>query len=660
VLHEEVLLFSNGPGEIVSLSLKDGSLLWENTVGNSGHQSTYDLLVADGLVWGTKFGSWRTLTGRDPVTGEDKKVFPPGNSDWFHHRCHRGRATDNYLMMSLTGIEYIDLETGTWQPNPWVRGACLYGVMPANGLTYAPPHSCGCYIESKLSGFNALAGEAPKSTKQDTVRLVTGPAYGKVSASSGGDGDWPTYRSDNKRSGSTSTEIPTDLKESWKADLGGKLSPVTIADGRLFVTAVERHMVYALDSTTGKELWSFTAEGRVDSPPTIYGDMAIFGCRDGWVYCLRTRDGKQVWRYRAAPQERWIVSYEQLESVWPVNGAVLVQDGSVYGVAGRSMFLDGGLHLFKLNALTGEKEFEEVMDDKIPGSGKPLDTTAQRLDMPVALPDILSSDGKNLYMRSQVIGLDGKRPNINATKATDQGGEDAHLICSSGFLDDNWFHRAYWVFGRGYGTGHNGWFRAGRFAPAGRMLVFNDDNVFGYGRLPNMYVWSSVLEYQLYSAKKEVTPEAISRVSKANKQQESKKEEGGHGHEITFDRDLYGSYPLEEISAIAFNWRNADQPLQARAMALTDGKLIIAGPPDVLDENEIFATPFDEKVMGRAKDQIATLEGKQGALLQVISTGDGSKLREIKLDSMPVFDGMAAANGNLYISTVDGQIICLD
>jgi hypothetical protein len=270
--------------------------------------------------------------------------------------------------------------------------------------------------------------------------------------------------------------------------------------------------------------------------------------------------------------------------------------------------------------------------------------------------------------------MDGKRPNIDTTRATDQGGEEAHLICSSGFLDDSWFHRAYWVFGRGYGTGHNGWFRAGRFAPAGRMLVFNDDNVYGYGRLPNLYVWSSVLEYQLYSAKKDISPEAIRRVSTANQQQESnarrgkkaKKisndqaaQKGGHGHGITFDRTLYGTYPLKKISAIAFNWRNTNQPLQVRAMALAGDKLIIAGPPDVLDEEEIFAKPFDRKVVSRAKDQVAALEGKKGALLQVISTGDGGKLNEIKLSSNPVFNGMAVAREKLYISTTDGKVICL-
>ena len=36
------------------------------------------------------------------------------------------------------------------------------------------------------------------------------------------------------------------------------------------------------------------------------------------------------------------MSYEQLESVWPVSGSVLIKDGVIFLVAGRSMFLDGG------------------------------------------------------------------------------------------------------------------------------------------------------------------------------------------------------------------------------------------------------------------------------------------------------------------------------
>ncbi len=663
VIYGDVVLYSAKPGRVTSLSIRDGRTLWSKPHGPTGHQSTCDLLVADGLVWSTtprgKGRAW-TYTGRDPVTGADERVFPPGQSDWFHHRCHRGRGTDNYLIMARTGIEYIDLETGNWQPNPWVRGACLYGYLPANGLTYAPPHPCGCYIESKLTGFNALAPAGPKRPASGGVRLVKGPAFGKVADDRPtGKEDWPTYRSNNARSGSTATGVPAAIAPEWESQLGGKISPVTIANGRVFASAVDRHRVYSLDAATGETVWTYTAGGRVDTPPTVYRGMAIFGCRDGWVYAVRVADGQLVWRFRAAPEDRMIVSCDQLESAWPVNGAVLVQDGSVFGVAGRSMFLDGGIHFFRLNAVTGEKQIEEIMDDKIPGSDQPLDTTAKSLDMPVAMADILSSDGQRLYMRSQAIGMDGKRGDLTATAAHDQGGEQAHLICSSGYLDSNWFHRAYWVFGRGYGTGHNGWFRAGRFAPAGRLLVFDDQNIFGYGRLPNMYVWSSVLEYQLYSARKDVTDDSIGRVLAANQRQESNDvESGGHGHEITFDRRLYGSYPLKEISAIAFNWRNLTPPVIARAMTLAGDKLFVAGPPDLLDEETIFARPFDARIIERAKAQQAAIDGKKGAKLQVISTTNGERLNEIQLDTTPVFDGMAAANGKLYLSTTGGSVVC--
>ncbi|MFH1762462.1 MAG: PQQ-binding-like beta-propeller repeat protein, partial [bacterium] len=43
----------------------------------------------------------------------------------------------------------------------------------------------------------------------------------------------------------------------------------------------------------------------------------------------------------------------------------------------------------------------------------------------------------------------------------------------------------------------------------------------------------------------------------------------------------------------------------------------------------------------------------------VYSTIDGSKLGEFGIDAPPVFNGMAAAYGRLYISTKDGKLICM-
>ena len=50
-------------------------------------------------------------------------------------------------------------------------------------------------------------------------------------------------------------------------------------------------------------------------------------------------------------------------------------------------------------------------------------------------------------------------------------------------------------------------------------------------------------------------------------------------------------------------------------------------------------------------------DGAEGALLWAVST-KGQKLAKYNLDSVPTWDGMAAAYGRLYIATTDGEIQC--
>jgi hypothetical protein len=45
--------------------------------------------------------------------------------------------------------------------------------------------------------------------------------------------------------------------------------------------------------------------------------------------------------------------------------------------------------------------------------------------------------------------------------------------------------------------------------------------------------------------------------------------------------------------------------------------------------------------------------------LLAVSATDGRPLAAYELGAMPVFDGLAAAGGRLYLSTVDGQVLCL-
>ena len=129
--------------------------------------------VADNIIKGSKRRAMSTnkqlqtsvlgeLPRADLATGEMLMHVEPENPG-HHHRCYLNKATDRYILVGRRGTEFIDLESGDVLWHSWARGVCKYGIMPCNGLLYAPPHPCGCYVAAKLTGFNALAPKRQRS-----------------------------------------------------------------------------------------------------------------------------------------------------------------------------------------------------------------------------------------------------------------------------------------------------------------------------------------------------------------------------------------------------------------------------------------------------------------------------------------------------------------
>ena len=669
VVSDGVLVFSVGgngdfaAGSMMALSAENGQELWKYAQPFSGHYSPEDIFVIDGVVW-TGNIAWGQADGkyegRDLRTGKLLKEFTcDADIYWFHQRCYPSKATEKYILPSRTGLEFVDLKEEHWNVNHYTRGSCFYGIMPSNGLVYTPPNACGCYLETKLEGFCAIGGvftSEPDLEKEAAgSRLEKGPAYDAEIIDDSDASDWPTYRHDNGRSGYTSTAVSSDVIKKWKVNLGGKLSAPVIAGGRVYIARVDAHTVYALNAVTGDVLWKYTAGARIDSPPTIYQGRVLFGSTDGYVYCLNSSDGELIWRFRAAPMDHRMMSYEQLESVWPVHGSVLVENDKVYCVAGRTVFLDGGMRLLQLNPRTGEKISEKILDQTDPKTGKDIQFLSVSLDMPVGLNDILSSNGKHFYMRSQEFDMDGNRTFIGVRDVKDQTGEGAHVFSPIGFLDDSIFYRSYMMYGKSVKGGWGSWEMMGKMTPAGRLIAVDANTVYGFSRKPEFYSESVVIDFQLYAAEMAGDKQSIEKIMEQPKVMDA------------FDKSLFNyagdwklrqGLPKDKQTAVQYKWKVEDPAFQALALLVADDIMFAAGPPDIISEEDAFFALDDQAVLDKLAEQSAVLKGKDGSIIWAVDTKTGNKIAEYKMESMPVWDGMAAAGGNIFMSTINGDVVC--
>ncbi len=630
VAYDDLVLWADGK-HLVAISAQNGRALWE-CPSNVGFRSPPDVLVANGLLWlGPDFA-----VGRDPHTGQIKKNSIDIQDVWtagHHHRCYREKATDRYLLTGHRGIEFVDLISDNHWRNNWIRGVCQYGIMPCNGLIYAPSHACGCFMEAKLYGFWALAPERQTPAPGSTVQLEKGPAYGKLKTKTSElktVDAWPTLRGNLIRSGSTSTEVPAQLMNAWNVTIGARISAPVVAGGNVVVSAIDEHKIIALGAENGQRRWIFTAGGRVDSPPTIYRGLVLFGSADGSVYCLRLSDGAQVWRFRAAPEELNTVALGQVESVWPVHGSILVQDSIAYAAAGRSSYIDGGIILYGLDPATGKVIYNEHVrnshpmvtsaDEKPQMERQKIDQNAtdgktftapdksDAFSMEGVTTDVLVSDGSSIFMRH--LRFD--------RRCVRQPELSRHLFSTSRLLDNAENHRSHWVLGTGdfsrVGVAYS-WVankRGGRknehlAVPYGIMLAFDDNTAWGVSRGKTYTLFAEA--NRPFSATEEPLP----------------------------DFRKTGT-----VSADRWKW-STEIDVRPRAMVHAGELLFLAGTP---------YTP------GQI-DLTATHQGTKGGRLSVRSASNGEKLGTQRLDSPPVWDGIAAADGRLYISLENGSILAL-
>jgi len=617
------------PGNAIEvLSARDGSFLWERVYEpGMTHYTQARALHTAGLVWVLLKNKWE---GLDPRTGSVVKTAEGAGG-----HCFPPVATPRFLLSSE--MSFADIATGKLDSHRITKGHCSReaGFMPANGLLYVGPKHCACW--PMLRGYSALApagGPAEDLARDPAPPLLEqGPAFAEIGnrpSAIGDAGDWPAYRADIRRSASTPSALPAELDVLWTAKLGGwpdgpltedwkfnlhsrgPVTPPVVAGGLAVVARPEAHQVVALDAQTGERRWDFTANGRVDTPPTLHAGLCLFGTRSGWVYCLRAADGRLAWRLRVAPHEERIVAFGQLESPWPVPGSVLVVDGVAYFAAGRQPLADGGIRVLAAEPATGKvlwaKRLNTVPMTSFYGAlgleFDPFDLLVAEAPKPTSVEAGEPANGIAFVTMSR-------------WRFAPKTG-DMTVVPRSGFAC--------------YRTD-----AGGVMAPRG---------VWTYG--PRMsYTWTPDIVHTV--------PRGL--VAFRGGTLVGASEDGRQLFRTDFDlaalaefNDLWYSHGQLPRKKEDKGDRNRNERLARKAKWTAD----LQPPAGSQPAGGSVSPPIAGLLL--AGDAVVALD--QAGRLRIVALADGKTLATRDLPA-PVWDGLAAANGRLYLSTQSGDLVCL-
>ena len=334
------LLFFAGPqrSRTVAVSAETGDVAWTYPDGNLQLVLRPDAVYAAG---GQKSKGGVRL---DYATGKVLATMPARRA------CTRATGSiDSIFFRARGGTVRVLTASNQEQHIAAMRPPCQDGVLISNGHLYWGPWMCGCQLS--LYG-NIGLGPADRTFASDAGTALALHGDNRVpEALDLKPGDWPSYRGNNDRSDFRDEGLPQGLKPDWSVKVSERLPTAPVTGGGLVFVGARSGAVRAFDAS-GKLRWERYTAGPVYYPPAVYGDRVFVGSADGRVYAFAARSGRSLWTFRVAPADRRIHVFGDLISRWPVAGGVVVEDNTVYAVAGIVNY--DGTYVVALDAVTGE------------------------------------------------------------------------------------------------------------------------------------------------------------------------------------------------------------------------------------------------------------------------------------------------------------------
>jgi len=157
--------------------------------------------------------------------------------------------------------------------------------------------------------------------------------------------DWTSFRKGTDNTAFSSEHLTAPLSLEWTFEAEDKIvSSPTIKDGKVFIGSRDSHL-YAVDAASGTLSWKYKAGNWIDSTPALEEERVYFASRDGFLYCLDLFDGSLVWKHETASTDM---------------SSPKINDGKVFSGTGFPNKL-----IYALDASTGSKKWEKEADQMV-------------------------------------------------------------------------------------------------------------------------------------------------------------------------------------------------------------------------------------------------------------------------------------------------------
>ena len=515
------------------------------------------------------------------------------------NHCFPAMATESHF---LTGeMSVTDLATFETDTNRITKANCSRygGVWPANGLLYTIPKWCVCW--PMLDGFTALAPERDREVTLDFPLITYAPA---PKASPAADNEWPCYRQDASRSGAIDMSVSAELDMLWEATLGER------PDSRF--------------------------KGDWIGNPVIKGPLTAPTIADGLVFVSRP-DAQEIVALEADSGEvRW-----RRGTKGRVDGPPTIYNGlAIYGTRNG--------YVTALMARNGAPVWQRRLaphEERIVSHGQ--------VESPwPAAGSVLISNGVayvmagRQYLADGGVGVFALVPETGETKWLRVVNElPEHHYYASNSIE---FDATDLLVREADHVAMSRW----EFDPeTGAMEVFEK---IGFGHFKTAGAEVGVIAergYWTYGARvgRRVETRGLTRplaVYSSDTLYACTEEKDG-----VFRRD----FTEASIAAFDREWYNNRlvEPARAKMEGETSRSIRLMNETTWVNES------VDEKgiaAMALVGDKLLVV-GQEGGL-KVIATSDGSVIMEHALPA-PIWDGMAAAYGRVFVATADGRVICL-